>query len=230
MLPDLLTVSMGWDSTPWHPSFSIWRLPPKDFRTACERAKAFMDSLPEDELGRRLVLLDNWNEFGEGHYIAPHRQYGFGYLDAVRSVFSDAAEPHVDIVPEDVGLGPYEEGYRRFVGQVEACAKRVVAEGGLEPGLLAWWTFDEADDEPVALDYSGHGLGGSVDKATRVRLGDRVVVQPQHACGRCYLCERGNYIHCEHNRDVLARGDGAEGGDGNRLFDLDACLAALEDG
>lgn len=168
VLPDLLTVSMGWDSTPWHPSFSIWRLPPRDFRTACERARGFMDSLPEDELGRRLVLLDNWNEFGEGHYIAPHRQYGFGYLDAVRSVFSDAPETHVDLVPEDVGLGPYEEGYRRFVAQVEACSKKVVAEGGLEPGLLAWWTFDEDEGEPVALDYSGHGLGGSVDKATRV--------------------------------------------------------------
>ncbi len=60
----------------------------------------------------------------------------------------------------------------------------------------------------------GHEAAGevvAVDKATQVRVGDRVVVQPQHPCGRCALCERGNYIHCEHNRDVLAETGSAAG-------------------
>ncbi len=59
-------------------------------------------------MGIRKLLLDNWNEWSEGHYIAPHRQYGFGYLDAVRRVFSSAPDKHADLVPLDIGLGPYE--------------------------------------------------------------------------------------------------------------------------
>ena len=56
--------------------------------------------------------LDNWNEWSEGHYLAPHRQYGFGYLDVVRKVFSDAPEKHLDLVPGDIGLGPYDTAYK----------------------------------------------------------------------------------------------------------------------
>src|SRR5690348_7784748 len=56
-------------------------------------------------------------------------------------------------------------------------------------------------------DSLGHEAAGEVvatDRATRVKPGDRVVVQPQHACGRCALCEAGAHIHCQHGRDVLA--------------------------
>lgn len=168
VLPDILTLSMGWDSTPWHPTFSAWHLPPDDFRRLCEWSKSAMAKMPADSLGSRMVLLDNWNEFGEGHYIAPHRRYGFGYLDAVRAAFTDASEPHVDLVPEDLGLGPYDSAYNKFREQRALCRKIVTAEGGWEPGLLAWWSFDEADDCPYAWDYSGHGLGGMLEKAWRV--------------------------------------------------------------
>ncbi len=66
-------------------------------------------------LGSKMLLLDNWNEWSEGHYIAPHREYGFGYLDAVREVFSDAPKNHVDLLPSDVGMGPYDQAYKRQV-------------------------------------------------------------------------------------------------------------------
>lgn len=167
VIPDLVTISMGWDSTPWHPSSSIWRLSPDEFRDLCGRAKAFMDELPADHLGRRLALLDNWNEFGEGHYIAPHRQYGFGYLDAVRDVFTDADPQHVDLVPEDVGLGPYDSRFREMRQRQAEAARKVLADDGLEPGLIGWWTFDEEQGAAFAWDWSGNGLGGIVDKATR---------------------------------------------------------------
>jgi len=167
-LPYLLTLTMGWDSTPWHPSFSRWRLPPEDFRTLCEKAKAEMATLPADSLGRKIVLLDNWNEFGEGHYIAPHREYGFGYLEAVREAFSDAPKEHVDLVPEDLGLGPYDSLFRDVLAMDSLCRKRVTAPGAKgERGLIAWWTFDDEDDR-LALDYAGNGLGGRIKDAERV--------------------------------------------------------------
>jgi hypothetical protein len=106
ILPEVVTVSQGWSG--WHDEGSIWKLPPPDYRSLLVQAKDFIATMPRDQLGSRLLLLDNWNEFGEGHYIAPHREFGFGYLDAVRSVFSDAPEPHVDLIPEDIGLGPYD--------------------------------------------------------------------------------------------------------------------------
>jgi len=181
IIPFLLTASMGWDSTPWSHSFSIWRLPPADFRTLCERAKAFMGTLPENSLGRKLMLLDNWNEFGEGHYIAPHRQYGFGYLDAVRSVFTRAPEPHIDLVPEDVGLGPYDSLFRDTLAFEDLRSKRVIGEGGQQPGLAGWWSFDDDEGSPVAFDYSGHGAGGVLHDATRA---------PGHQ-GKALVCSGG---------------------------------------
>ena len=39
-------------------------------------------------LGTNTVLYDNWNEFGEGHYIAPTYLQGFGYLDAIRAAYT----------------------------------------------------------------------------------------------------------------------------------------------
>ena len=181
VIPFVTTLTMGWDSTPWHPTFSAWRLPPRDFETLCERGKAFMQTLPEGSLGRRMALLDNWNEFGEGHYIAPHRQYGFGYLDAVRNVFTDAPKAHVDLVPEDVALGPYDRLFAATRTYEEARTKRVTSPGGDAPGLLAWWTFDEDGQDPVALDGSGHGLGGMLRDAERTE-GQR---------GRGLLCKGG---------------------------------------
>jgi len=84
-----------------------------------------MGRLPESSLGRKLLLLDNWNEFGEGHYIAPHRQYGFKYLDAVRSVFTSAPESHIDLIPEDVGLGPYGSLFKQTLAFESLRSKRV---------------------------------------------------------------------------------------------------------
>ncbi|MGQ9732111.1 MAG: LamG-like jellyroll fold domain-containing protein [Candidatus Zipacnadales bacterium] len=170
IIPGLVTLSQGWDSTPWHgKSSTVWKLSPGEFRSLCERAKAFMDALPEGHLGRRLVLLDNWNEFGEGHYIAPHREYGFGYLDAVRSVFTDAPEEHLDLVPEDIGRGPYETLYQGRPRIDLTRVREVIGKGVDEPQFLAWWPFDEPDREAYAYDWTGRGAHGLLHEATRTK-------------------------------------------------------------
>jgi L-iditol 2-dehydrogenase len=51
----------------------------------------------------------------------------------------------------------------------------------------------------------GHEAAGEVvevDQACKVKVGDRVVVMPQNPCGKCPLCLKGEYIHCQHNLDV----------------------------
>jgi hypothetical protein len=115
ILPQVVTVSQAWSG--WRDEGSIWKIPPKDYETLLRQAKDFIAALPAQELGSRLLLLDNWNEWGEGHYIAPYREFGFGYLDAVRKVFSSAPEPHVDLIPEDIGMGPYDTAYKAHLQQ-----------------------------------------------------------------------------------------------------------------
>jgi hypothetical protein len=109
-VPNIVTVSMGWDSSPWGGSTSKirWRLTPEQFKALCAKAKRVVDQRRSAALEGRMILIDNWNEYGEGHYVFPCSEYGFGYLDAIRSVFAPDAGPHRDVVPADVGLGPYE--------------------------------------------------------------------------------------------------------------------------
>ena len=110
ILPEVVTVSQGW--TGWRNEGPLYRIPPGDYENLLRQAKDILTTMPQQELGGKLLLLDNWNEWSEGHYVAPHRQYGFGYLDAVRKVFSDAPDEHVDIIPEDIGFGPYDSAYK----------------------------------------------------------------------------------------------------------------------
>lgn len=113
ILPEVVTVSQGWSG--WHDEGSIWKIPPEEYQELLRKAKDVVQSFPASELGSKILLLDNWNEWSEGHYIAPHREYGFGYLDAVREVFSDAPKEHVDLVPDDIGMGPYDRAYKRHL-------------------------------------------------------------------------------------------------------------------
>jgi hypothetical protein len=169
IIPEVATVSQAWSG--WHDEGTIWKIPPTQYETLLREAKDIVSSFPADQLGSKMLILDNWNEWGEGHYIAPYREYGFGYLDAVRRVFSDAPEAHEDLLPEDIGMGPYDGAYRAFTQREEEVRKRVSQKaakpGADEAGLVAWWAFDESQDDSVALDYSGHRRGGALHGAKR---------------------------------------------------------------
>lgn len=115
ILPQVPTVSQAWSG--WNDEGTIWKIPPPEFATLLREAGDFMATLPAEELGSRMLLLDNWNEWGEGHYLAPYQEYGFGYLDAVRTVFTDAPEAHLDLIPEDIGIGPYDTAIRALLQQ-----------------------------------------------------------------------------------------------------------------
>jgi hypothetical protein len=113
ILPEVVTVSQGWSG--WHDEGSIWKIPPAEYKELLEKAKAIVQSFPASELGSKLLLLDNWNEWSEGHYLAPHKEFGFGYLDAVREVFGDGPKEHKDLLPADLGMGPYDTAYQNHL-------------------------------------------------------------------------------------------------------------------
>ena len=112
IIPQVVTVSQAWSG--WRDEGSIWKLPPTEFETLLRRGKAFVEQLPDDQLSGQMLILDNWNEWGEGHYLLPYTEYGFGYLDAIRKVFTNGEENHVDLIP-DIGMGPYENAYREYL-------------------------------------------------------------------------------------------------------------------
>ena len=94
----------GWDSRPWEGERALVRTgrTPAAFADMLGRARHFVDRHPVAR-GRRIVLIEAWNEFGEGAVIEPTRQWGFGYLDAVRGVFARDPDPHRDWTPGDLG-------------------------------------------------------------------------------------------------------------------------------
>ena len=138
ILPQVVTVSQAWSG--WRDEGTIWKIPPRQYEDLLRQAKDFVATLPPSELGSRMLLLDNWNEWGEGHYIAPYREYGFGYVDAVRNVLCDAPEPHTDLIPEDIGLGPYDTAYKEYQKRERErqrqVSKQAFKSGAPEEGLL----------------------------------------------------------------------------------------------
>jgi hypothetical protein len=92
------TLSMGRDDGP-SGGYVLGYTTPASYKTLAQWTKdTFMPSLPSDKLGRTMVILDNWNEYGEGHFLAPSETAGFGYLDGIRDVFG-STNAHTDASP-----------------------------------------------------------------------------------------------------------------------------------
>ncbi|MBL8992329.1 MAG: glycoside hydrolase family 99-like domain-containing protein [Spirochaetia bacterium] len=97
------TLSHGLDCTPWfRPSGGFINAEELRGLFKWTREK-FIPSLPEKSLGKKMVILDNWNEFGEGHFMMPTSMEGFGYLDAIRE-FVGAPKNHEDLRPTPAQL------------------------------------------------------------------------------------------------------------------------------
>jgi hypothetical protein len=107
ILPFLPNLSTGWDSRPWHGDKNIIienRTVPQ-FKRICEDFKKF-----SAKTGIKSFLLAPTNEWGEGSYIEPNAEYGFGMFETIRNEFcKEPAEGwSLNYGPEDVGLGPYD--------------------------------------------------------------------------------------------------------------------------
>lgn len=184
-VPDIVDVMCGWDPRPWHRERTtsyVGNLSVDAFRQACINAREIVENTPGNGLDKRLVVFDNWNEFGEGHYIEPCAGEGFGFVDAIKDVFCDPGQPCNHVIPEDFGLEPPERVYklyREIVGPEAVKKERVVVDN-----LVARWSFEE-DDETLAHDSSAcgfHAMKQGFESAPGVS-------------GRGFLCKGGTLSH-----------------------------------
>ena len=99
-VPYYLNVSMGWDPSPrcgavtaayWLDHKSPYPFgpvlegnSPEQFKKYLARAKSLTMKNPEDQ---RIIIINSWNEWGEGSYLEPDTVHRMDYLDAVRDVF-----------------------------------------------------------------------------------------------------------------------------------------------
>jgi L-iditol 2-dehydrogenase len=79
-----------------------------------------------------------------------------------------------------------------------------------EPQPIEDWALVKVHYAPMCTEYKawlsgrpadnlGHEAVGevvAVAQPCQVSVGDRVVVQPQYPCGKCWLCRAGDYIRC----------------------------------
>jgi uncharacterized protein (TIGR03437 family) len=103
-VPYIIPTTSGFDNTPWAPYDAPFELvrtgpTPDEFQQMLRMAKSLIDA----DKAPGIVLVEAWNELGEGSYVEPTAGQAFGYLDAIRSVFANNS-PHTDLTPSDVGL------------------------------------------------------------------------------------------------------------------------------
>ncbi|MBP7638315.1 MAG: glycoside hydrolase family 99-like domain-containing protein [Kiritimatiellae bacterium] len=158
-VPDIPNVVMGRDDRPWgrvKRGVNNYIKDPKaeNFEVACREAKALVDAKPAGRWDSKIVVFDNWTEFGEGHYIEPTTGTGFTFVNAIKRVFCSAWAPEAvtDIIPEDVGLPPPQKRYEAvragFGDRMPWQSIRITGD------LLADWTFEATTQEGLLADAS----------------------------------------------------------------------------
>lgn len=97
----------GWDSRPWHGDSALVI----EGRTA-DLWEQILRSGKDyaEQTGRRTLIFGPANEWGEGSYVEPNREFGFDMYERVRAVFGKDAPSTwpVNVAPTDIGLGPYD--------------------------------------------------------------------------------------------------------------------------
>lgn len=96
-VPYFPNTTIHWDNSPRAHPDAKWDKPgahvvnpvmvgntPAAFREACQIIKDRLLALPTQP---KIVTVNAWNEWPEGSTLEPEQEYGYGYLEAIRSVF-----------------------------------------------------------------------------------------------------------------------------------------------
>ncbi len=87
-VPYFPSISLGWDNNPRFLDFKpgiTTNCTPENIKRALLKAKEYIDSHNEQP---PLVVINSWNEWTETSYLQPDDLYGYGYLEAVKQIFT----------------------------------------------------------------------------------------------------------------------------------------------
>jgi len=93
------TVMPGWDRRPWLKDGDLIRTgsTPELFKQSLTWARDHVN-------GDRVVMIEAWNEWGEGSILEPSEEYQFAYLDQVRQAFCPGSTPPKGVSPATSGV------------------------------------------------------------------------------------------------------------------------------
>ena len=74
--------------------------------------KQISDSLDEDAWARNIIMIDNWNEWDEGHFVAPSHKFGFKYLQAIREALTACDNLPDYRTPQEIGFTGYNKSWK----------------------------------------------------------------------------------------------------------------------
>ena len=106
----------------------IWYLQPDEYRVCVRRMKEMCDALPDGAWGKRIMMIDNWNEWDEGHFVSPSVQFGFRYLQAIREELTLRDNLPDYRTPQDLGLSANLNKTWAEPDFTEICTERLNAE------------------------------------------------------------------------------------------------------
>ena len=89
-----------------------WYISPEKFKVLLRKMKEISDSLPEDAWARKIIMIDNWNEWDEGHFVAPSHKFGYKYLQAIREALTECDNLPDYITPHDQGFIGYNKTWK----------------------------------------------------------------------------------------------------------------------
>ncbi len=87
-IPYFPHLSVGWDNNLRFKEFRpgiVKNNTPENIAAALELAKKYVDAHPHQP---PLVTINSWNEWTESSYLQPDDLYGYGYLEAIRKIFT----------------------------------------------------------------------------------------------------------------------------------------------
>ena len=144
------TASMGWDDEAWrNTNQAMEYLTPCEFENMLRLCTdKYLSSMEQTLSTSKMLTLDTWNEYGEGHFIMPTDLYGFGYLDAVRKVFTNS-QPIERQRPSDKAVSrmgylynPDRIIFKSFLQYSVPGSEQLVAEGN----VVKEWNFSRNED------------------------------------------------------------------------------------
>ncbi len=139
-----------------------------------------------DDQGTKMVMLDNWNEYSEGHWLLPtygtpaykDGRYTYGYLDILREVFGIGDFEHTDYMPLEDGFGPYDTWYPMGWDDTTGC--EIAVDNSINTDAVIDWqighnTMGGVTAYVKAVEISGETAVFNLKDANRVYFAADVV-------------------------------------------------------